>query len=465
MRHLLICIAALTSSVAAHGGFDVPYSQRYDAWARQYGVPVSALHTSTNPPPSLTPQQVIQRYRGSGMNQFTGLGGSNSFNNFSAAENAGYAWQADVKNVATMSAFQDEVNLAVSIGKGPTAMRIFDEPGESDIATIAERVQWMRNAGIQQGFNETGVPSPLIFANLSLLDVDVDNYIEQVDPDVLCYTGYPHLLDGTTDDNHFEFMGVARTASLEHNVPLWMFQQAFSRTESGNGILYRLPSESDMRFQAFSFLGHGGLGIRYFTYIDTNEFPVSIIDGTTNQPTAVYGHIQAITPEISNLAKSLPILRPVDDVTFVGQALTDFDATTLFTGRGALRDVTGAQSVQVSFFEDGAGESYFMIVNLQHGPDATGDEAADTVRLWFDPNVLQIERLSRLTGEIELLDTSFALTERYLDVTLPGGTGDLFKYHTGAAFAMIPEPSMLMLTLGAIMTAISRRLPTVRRAA
>ncbi len=436
--------------------FDVAYSQRYDAWARQNPFPVSALHTATNPVPSLTTEQIIQRYRDSGMTQFTGLGPVNSYDNLAEAERVGYAWQADVKNYDDMNAFQTEVNLAMSIGDGPTAMRIYDEPGEVDIPVIKERVQWMRSAGVQQGFNETGVASPLIYANLSLFDVDIDNYIEQVDPDVLSYTWYPLYRDGTTDNHHFEFMKIARTASLEHNVPLWMFQQTYGRSDPESGALYRLPSESDMRFQAFTFLGQGGLGIRYFLYL-TEGNPEAIIDGTTNQPTAVYGHIQNVTPEVENMGRSLPLLRPVDEVAFLGQALIDFDDTPLFTGRGDLQNITGGTSLQVSFFEDGLGEEYFMVVNLLHGDGLSADDLQDTIRLWFDSDVLMVERLNRLTGEIDYLETIFASSQRYLDVTLPGGTGDLFKYHTDESFAMIPEPMTLVMAMPVMVMMGSRR--------
>jgi hypothetical protein len=93
----------------------------------------------------------------------------------------------------------------------------------------------------------------------------------------------------------------------------------------------------------------------------------------------------------------------------------------------------------VSFFDDRAGQEYFMVVNLRHGKDMSKMGAAGTVRLTFDPSIAKIERLNRLTGLVEVLETRFGATaaERFLDIQLEGGTGDLFKYHTGARFAPI----------------------------
>ena len=47
-------------------------------------------------------------------------------------------------------------------------------------------------------------------------------------------------------------------------------------------------------------------------------------------------------------------------------------------------------------------------------------------------NVTKIERLNRLTGEVEILATTPAKGDTVqLDVPLEGGSGDLFKWHNG----------------------------------
>jgi hypothetical protein len=44
----------------------------------------------------------------------------------------------------------------------------------------------------------------------------------------------------------------------------------------------------------------------------------------------------------------------------------------------------------------------------------------------------------------------------HLDLTLPGGTGDLFKYDTGSAF-VVPEPSSVALLALCGLAATQRR--------
>ena len=46
----------------------------------------------------------------------------------------------------------------------------------------------------------------------------------------------------------------------------------------------------------------------------------------------------------------------------------------------------------------------------------------------FDPAVKRVLRLSRHTGKVETLTVH---PTKGLAVTLPGGTGDLFKFDTG----------------------------------
>ena len=72
-----------------------------------------------------------------------------------------------------------------------------------------------------------------------------------------------------------------------------------------------------------------------------------------------------------------------------------------------------------------------MVVNVKHGDGLTAAAAAETVRLVFDASVIAVQRVSRATGAWEALATTPDGPTSYLDVALPGGTGDLFKLDPG----------------------------------
>ena len=77
----------------------------------------------------------------------------------------------------------------------------------------------------------------------------------------------------------------------------------------------------------------------------------------------------------------------------------------------------------VGFFRDDAADAYFMVVNLRHGEGLAAADAPLAITLQFAPSVERVARLSRETGAVEMLP----VPDGTLTLTLPGGTGDLFK--------------------------------------
>jgi hypothetical protein len=70
-----------------------------------------------------------------------------------------------------------------------------------------------------------------------------------------------------------------------------------------------------------------------------------------------------------------------------------------------------------------------MVTNLYQHAEKSAAECAVKFRIAFDPKVKAVLRLGRETGEPERLE--IARPAQGLLITLPGGTGDLFKYDTG----------------------------------
>jgi hypothetical protein len=96
--------------------------------------------------------------------------------------------------------------------------------------------------------------------------------------------------------------------------------------------------------------------------------------------------------------------------------------------KGALKDGV------IGWFDDDIGETYFMLTNVFHGTGMTSAQTSLSFLVQFDNTIDSILRLNRITGEPEKL----TLNDHTLSLTLPGGTGDLFKYHDNRPFAGIP---------------------------
>ncbi len=156
-------------------------------------------------------------------------------------------------------------------------------------------------------------------------------------------------------------------------------------------------------------------------------------------------------------------------------------------GRGGFYGYTG--DVYVGFFNpllsssgDPNGEAYFMVTNGLGGdlrlPDGSSDnlttaaQCQQQITLLFDfgtSGINSLERLNRLTGQLDVINTSYhdggntiwsylGGSQYRLLLTLDGGTGDLFKYNDGTPFVGVPEPaSLLSAAMGVLLLSGIRR--------
>ncbi len=273
--------------------------------------------------------------------------------------------------------------------------------------------------------------------------------VERLKPDVILPQFYPAVAKDATGD----MMSSTYYSSLEwwfnwatardRQTPLWSCNRAWT---SGPP----LPSESSLRLQRFAGLAYGVRGMVDFLWIA--DFNPSIKDaGYWNvngpNPTVLYKHLAPINRELATLGKAMLQLTPVGvyhmDSRGDGDGVrhwSDSDkALPAWMRRGGkLVNVTGmsnANHVMVGFFRDPAGEEYCMVVNKDVNVASTGAELASSIQLTFHPSVTAVQRLNRITGGVDRL----IVKGGNVAVTLPGGTGDLFKFDTGKPFAGLQQ--------------------------
>ena len=68
-----------------------------------------------------------------------------------------------------------------------------------------------------------------------------------------------------------------------------------------------------------------------------------------------------------------------------------------------------------------------MVTNLWQNAGATASDRAVPVSIRLAPEVKSLHRLDRMTGKVERMK----IKDRTVRITLPGGTGDLFKIDDG----------------------------------
>ena len=323
--------------------------------------------------------------------------------------------------------------------KGCSGWMVWDEPNRAEMLRAAETVKWLKKTW----------PETLVYSNAYPMGATPERYYGGKTPtggysyeqylrdfstilgsDVVMYDAYIFREGGGTG-NPFPTMNTARKVALEHGKPYWSFVQSHADERRGN----RMPSESDIRMQVFAHLASGFTGIGYFTYED-QQGP-AMVSNSTRQRRPIYYHVSRLNQEVINVGRALRFLKSTDVRYVAGPGNRVPTAATAWQpgagGNKLIRSISikGATSkpiewrdVLVGFFKDDHGGDYFMLTNLWHGEGVSSARRSMTVTLKLHPGVTTIGRLSRETGKAELL----SVKGDELEVTLPGGTGELLRF-------------------------------------
>ena len=411
---------------------------------------MSALHNSV--PTDRLPERMA-RFKAAGLNNLCWGKPARAVHMFRAAHEAGLEWSCWSRGGI------EAVRRAMTV-PGNSFIMAGDEPGnEEELARIAAMTTQLRQA----------FPQTLVFANLSIAAVDHDRYVETCEPDVFSFDHYPLQRNGETQDTYLYNLAWGRQTAMKHRLPYWMYLQAYGRQEEKPSYAYRVPAEADMRFLVYTFLAHGGTGImlfNYYGYLESMVVDTGVGNPARSEQPHIYENtvvsrawhaVRDVAPEVQNLARALILLRSRGSVAYAGNGLLwagkppTYDRhnpsppfrNQAFAGHGPLRSVRvrgdGEMGALVSFLDDEAGEEYFMVVNLRHGPALSKTDGTHAVLLTFASEVEQVERLNRWTGRVEVLRTVATQDGgegRQLTLVLEGGTGDLLKWSNGKPWAL-----------------------------
>ena len=317
---------------------------------------------------------------------------------------------------------------------------------------------------------------------------------------MLSFDMYPFYSDGFYADpggasgardqysptSFYQELQTLRTAALgghdgsgDAPIPYALYTQAFKPGGDGH-----VASASEIRLNHFAAWAFGYTFTNAYLYQSTGSGSVSILFdgvgsvGPASDPTDSYAHFAAMNAEGRNLGPALVGLLSTDVRFIPGQhndggtvdnavpsnvALWDSSADPYITSisatnPGSVNDGLKGDVI-VGYFEplmevfdgDVEGETYFMIVNGLSGRTADANDTLQNVTLAFDFGDSEIDSLQKLSRETGTVDTVALIADGgsvyHLDMELLGGTGELFKFNSGAPFIMadanaIPEPPL-----------------------
>lgn len=351
--------------------------------------------------------------------------------------------------LSAMTELNDANRTAINIAlnSGVEAFLLRDEVSLSDVPGVRAAADYIRSLS----------SDALIIIGLGASSPGyVGQVIEGVQPDAVIHGFYPYAVGDDVTDEYWHRGGLTdialiREQALSYDVPYFAYIQSFDdQVASQNPVDYRrrLPSESELRAELFSKLSAGYRGFCYFVFQDGPYEDAALIDpGGTKS--ALFGPAAEANLEVANLGRSLRALHSTDFRFLPGsegetpEYMVDWSAGAgdhlhilgMGVDLGSAGNSGELKEGVAGFFTDENGQQYFMVTNLYHGRTLGAAGSSLDLFVQFDSTIVTLLRLNRMTGEPELIVLP---SDHRLVMSLPGGTGDLYKYNDGM-FAGILE--------------------------
>jgi hypothetical protein len=299
-------------------------------------------------------------------------------------------------------------------------------------------------------------PNALIIFNYTYNLPQLDQALVQAgssEMDVYSYDVY------TRSNSAYEHLARYREAGLTYKRPYWRYIRGYLPSTSSDDAL----SESDARWDAFSGLVYGYTGHSWFLYqvaANHNLQPAffATAGSFTAPKTPEFAMVAKINTELRNLGRaitqltstevcytpSIALLQPAKTKPFTPGAGGDPYLEKITVGVGTFVDYL------VGFFVDDAGERYVMLQNVKHthgsfpvdvgvGPATFAVDFDFSGAVGAAVDKTKLLSLDKTTGQVVSLSlTSLGGDKARLTVTLEAGDPVLFKYATGAPFALGP---------------------------
>ena len=422
----------------------VPSSGIANKWVRKH--PFTLMGTSIHS--SLLD---IKEYRGAGFSVLLAWAETPKQTALAAASH--FPWQAHLlpADKGPNTWFQYLVTQSMPHAGGQ-AWLVHDEPNRLQMPNIAKAALWLRQKSphtlVYGNIFPSYASAQLLYGNTSqphyAWSTYIDDYLTIIKPDILMYDHYPFETTGGTKKSFFSDLMIARNKAMTANIPYFTFLQSWANA----AVNMRLPSESDVRMQAFSHLAAGYSGFAYFIY-DYGSGSNGLLN-SKGQPTPLYFIVAKLNAEITKLGRCLRFLTSTD-VRFLRGKYKKYVITlknpvpsglmTWSNGAGGDPHIIDAgvnssipayqgkeKNGLIGFFTDDSKKHYFMLVNLSHAANKTANDTKLALWIQFDHSINSILELDRMTGKTRLV----RLQNHRLNVILLGGSGRLYKYKNSA---------------------------------
>jgi hypothetical protein len=289
-------------------------------------------------------------------------------------------------------------------------------------------------------------PGALTVVNFTYLAPDLTQQLDLIartpECDVISYDHY-----SMRSRTVYEHLALFREAGLRAKKPYWRYMYSYNAGD--------IPTESDMRWDAFVGLVYGYTGHTWFLYQipTTHGLPVLLFDRNGSwsaNETRHFGVAAKINRELRHYGRAITQLTSTDVRYWARWGIKPSATSHWRKGAGSdpyLAKVDSSRAdLCLGHFRDEKGENYVMVQNLnhKHGHWSARSTRATRLRLEFDfsgstdpsldSNNLQV--LDATSGRVKLVPLRQSGNRKVLEVSLNAGDPLLFKYKTAKPFAM-----------------------------
>ncbi|MFD0960630.1 hypothetical protein [Paenibacillus chungangensis] len=251
--------------------------------------------------------------------------------------------------------------------------------------------------------------------NQNIVGGSYEDYVYRwmyTEPDVLVFDHYPYLANGAFRSDYYANLEVIRRQADLGGVDFWSYIQSV-----GVSGAWRVPSESEMRYQVYSNLAYGAKGYIYFTYWTPESsggesFNNGIIlpDGTKNSS---YTWAQQLNADVMNLGDVLMGLHS-EAVYHAGGVPT---AATSLPSSFFWQPDNSAIPLLLGYFQDDAGNDYCLVVNKN---TSQSQHMAFTISTSY----ATVQEISKATGQPA--STNYDAGTGSMSTNFQPGEGKLF---------------------------------------
>lgn len=374
-------------------------------------------------------------------------------------------------------------------------------PYKSSLATLCVGdEQNLANSGVYNGTvswftnNRGSFPNTMLYTNqwgTEIAEGTMINFVAAANPDAVNFDNYPYVVGGGSfiqeeyeDLSKYRRLGLGSYIGANGNAP--RPYGTIIQTYATSGDNRRAPSDSEMRLQVFQALTCGYTFLGTFTYNSGASTLFDPVFGGDNHITTYGTQFTETARQARNLAPALVklISKGANNRFIPGQdsagvthpmpngwsnwaagAEGDPYTTSISVLNTGTKNNTHPGDVLVGYFNpmlesyDGgyANELYFMVTNALDDPTGTVVDCKQQITMNFNfgaSGINSLLRLNRSTGTIDTINTGYSDggntvfsflsgTSYRLQLTLDGGTGDLFKFNDGASFVGVQQPVVL----------------------